>query len=56
MFDEDGSGTLGEDEFADVLEYLGLKVPDDEQEALFKKYDKDGGGIMIDNYNKNLLI
>ena len=26
MFDDDGSGEIGEDEFADVLEYLGIAV------------------------------
>ena len=26
MFDEDGSGEIGEDEFSDILEYLGIKV------------------------------
>ena len=46
MFDEDGSGELGEDEFADVLEYLGLKVPDEIQEKLFNQYDKDKSGAI----------
>ena len=40
MFDEDESGEIGEDEFADVLEYLGLKVDDFTQERLFKKFDR----------------
>ena len=30
--------------FADVLEYLGMKVSEEKQEELFRKFDKDGSG------------
>jgi Ca2+-binding EF-hand superfamily protein len=41
MFDEDKSGRIDEDEFADILEYMGMDVSDEEQERLFQEYDKD---------------
>ncbi|KAK7233594.1 guanyl-nucleotide exchange factor, partial [Aureococcus anophagefferens] len=44
MFDEDGTGTINEDEFFFVLEYLKLDVSDQKQEQMFLKYDKDGSG------------
>ena len=44
MFDEDGTGTINEDEFFFVLEYLKLEVSDEKQEQMFLKYDKDGSG------------
>jgi len=44
MFDEDGSGQIDEDEFADILEYMGMDVSDEKQEKMFKQYDLDGSG------------
>ena len=41
MFDEDNSGAVDEDEFAFILEYLGMKVSDEKQERLFNKLVKN---------------
>ncbi|KAH8043429.1 hypothetical protein JL722_15224 [Aureococcus anophagefferens] len=38
------TGTINEDEFFFVLEYLKLDVSDQKQEQMFLKYDKDGSG------------
>ena len=46
MFDEDNSGTLDEDEIADVVEYMQMDVSDAKQERLFKRFDLDGGGFI----------
>lgn len=46
LFDTDGTGRIDELEFADVLEYFGLDVSDEKQEALFRKYDKDASGFI----------
>ena len=37
---------INEDDFFFVLEYLGLKVSDAKQDALFRKFDEDGSGTM----------
>ena len=44
MYDEDGSGTLDEDEFSLALEYLEMPVDDAKLEYLFHKADADGSG------------
>ena len=46
MFDEDKSGQIDEDEFADILEYMGMDVTDAKQEKMFKKFDKDKSGYI----------
>ena len=46
MFDEDGSGELGEDELAFALEYLNLDVSGQKQEYFMRKYDADGSGAL----------
>ncbi|TYZ63340.1 hypothetical protein PybrP1_012879 [[Pythium] brassicae (nom. inval.)] len=46
LFDADGTGQIDELEFADVLEYFGMDVSDEKQEALFRKYDKDKSGYI----------
>ena len=43
-FDVDGSGTIDEDEFADILEYMNIEADDFKQEKLFNKFDIDGSG------------
>lgn len=50
LFDTDGTGQIDELEFADVLEYFGLTVSDEKQEALFRQYDKDKSGSI--NYKE----
>lgn len=44
LFDVDKSGSIDEDEFAFVLEYMNVSMDEMEQENLFNKYDKDGSG------------
>jgi len=46
LFDEDNSGQISEDEFADVLEYLDIHVSEEKREKMFKKYDTDGSGFI----------
>ncbi len=57
FFDEDNSGRLDEDEFANVLEYLGFKVSETKQEKMFQKYDKDKSGyIEYNEFRKIYLV
>lgn len=44
QFDTDGSGLLDEDEFAQAMHLLGLRLSKDEYEVLFAEYDADGSG------------
>ena len=43
-FDEDGSGLLDEEEFAQAMHVLGLRLSKAEYQLLFKEYDADGSG------------
>ena len=39
MFDTDHSGEIDEDEFAMLLEYLGIELSEEEMEKMFKRFD-----------------
>lgn len=43
-FDSDGSGLLDENEFAQAMHVLGLRLSKEEYQLLFKEYDADGSG------------
>ena len=47
--DEDGNGTLDEDEFAKLLMQMGMKVAAEEASLLFTKIDTDGS-VVISNF------
>jgi Ca2+-binding EF-hand superfamily protein len=46
LFDVDKSGSIDEDEFAFVLEYMNVPMDEFAQEKMFQKYDKDGSGAI----------
>ena len=43
-FDSDGSELLDRDEFASAMQRLGLRLSNDDYDALFKEYDADASG------------
>ena len=43
MFDTDHSGEIDEDEFAMLLEYLGIELSEEEMEKMFKRFDTVSG-------------
>jgi Ca2+-binding EF-hand superfamily protein len=46
MFDTDHSGEVDEDEFAMLLEYMGIELSEEEMEKMFKRFDTDGSGTI----------
>ena len=46
LFDVDKSGSIDEDEFAFVMEYMNVDMGEMDQENMFAKYDKDGSGTI----------
>jgi Ca2+-binding EF-hand superfamily protein len=42
MFDTDHSGEIDEDEFAMLLEYLGIELSEEELEKMFNRFDTVG--------------
>jgi Ca2+-binding EF-hand superfamily protein len=40
MFDTDHSGEIDEDEFAMLLEYLGIELTEEEMEKMFHRIDE----------------
>ena len=42
----DKSGSIDEDEFAFVMEYMNVDMGEMDQENMFAKYDKDGSGTI----------
>ena len=46
MFDEDGSGSIDEDEFAFIMEYMRVPLTEERLEQLFHQADRDGTGAI----------
>jgi Ca2+-binding EF-hand superfamily protein len=45
MFDTDHSGEIDEDEFAMLLEYLGIELSEEELEKMFNRFDTVRGVV-----------